>query len=159
MIVSARVTTKVYGESGIRERGIPLCEPANQQRRVLFRQDDLQPGNCSVSVPHLRTLSISFSDSPSNQPLHVPRGFGTESLGILSLHFPVRFLVQRRPRPENVVDTALARARRNIGHNTYLNVFPMRVGHPSESATFPHQHACAATTCNVSTTERAQYLY
>jgi hypothetical protein len=25
-----------------------------------------------------------------------------------------------------------------------VNVFPMRVGHPSESATFPHQHACAA---------------
>jgi hypothetical protein len=39
------------------------------------------------------------------------------------------------------------------------NVFPMRVGHPSEWATFPHQHACAATTRNVSTTESAQDLY
>jgi hypothetical protein len=28
------------------------------------------------------------------------------------------------------------------------NVFPMRPGHPSESATFPHQHACAATLRN-----------
>jgi transposase InsO family protein len=39
------------------------------------------------------------------------------------------------------------------------NVFPMRVGYLSESATFPYQHACAATTRNILTTERAQDLY
>jgi hypothetical protein len=29
-----------------------------------------------------------------------------------------------------------------------LTCFPMRVGHASESATLPHQHACAATPRN-----------